>query len=148
MDYLDESQLDFWIEVLSEAKRIGYSLSSSPVELLLETMVDFALKLSNVFEQGSGTWSGRKNAALKFSEKAVDSLGNPKVLKIREQEVSTLNPQLSFYFRELAKQLVEVKRRKELPENLYSSEQPKPAHQKIRQTSYHFFRRQARRKRK
>lgn len=148
MDTLNENQLDQWILILTEAKRVGYSLSSSPAELLLELMVDCALKLANQFQQGLGSWNFRKNEVLKFSQTKVDALNNPKVIRIREPETSTFNPLLSSFFKEMAQQLVQVKRLKDLPRDLYSEVGPKTGHQKIKTRAevYHFFRRQARSK--
>lgn len=146
MDILDENQLDLWIEILTEAKQVGYSLSSSPAELLLELMVDCALKLRNQFQEGIGTWALRKNPELKFSQKEVDSLSNPKVLRIQTREPSTFNPQLSLFFEKIAQQMIQVKRLKDLPKDLYSSKGPQGGHQKVDHSVYQYFRRRTLRK--
>lgn len=147
-DILDVNQIDLWIEMLSEAKKFGFSFTSSPVELLLELMVDLALKLRTQFKEGSTTWEARRNEGLKFSETQVDALNNPKVLKIRYVQKQAWDPQLSLFFEKLAETLIKVKHSKKLEEDLYSPKAPEGRHQKIDRRVYQYFRRQAFRKRK
>jgi hypothetical protein len=148
--FLDVNQLDEWIQTLTEAKRVGFSLTSSPAELYLELMIDLCTKLSLQFREGSGIWKPEGNVALQFSEKAIDSLGNPKVIRIRTpKEFVQTNPRNSLFFKELAQLLVRFKRgHQQLPQNLYSCETAKDRNQKVQEPVYHYHRRRSFHKKK
>lgn len=149
MDLLDENQIDSWIQLLTEAKTIGFSFSSSPVEPLLELMVDLAVKLKNEFLEDLGTfWDEETNPSLKFSKTQVDSLSNPKVIYIRDRKQPAWDPRLSSFFGELAANLIRIKRLRKLPTDLYSEgKQQTPNRSKIKRSTY-FFRKRARRRQK
>jgi len=148
-----EARLRLQVCALSEALQLGYSIGSSPVEPLLEVMVDLALQISQSLQKGLVSWELRSNKILKFSKTEVDALSNPKIITSEIQRHPAWDPQLSFYFRELATNLVLVKQRHKLPENLYSSskrgdEDRQPRQQKINTAVYQFRRRQSRRSKK
>lgn len=153
MDYLDETQIDSLIEVLLQAKTIGFSISSSPIEPLLEVMVDLSLKLQEAFQEGRA-WEARTNKLLKFSTTDVDSLGNPKVITSEKPRTIAWDPSSSLFFKELAQTLVRLKTTKRLPKDLYSngkpasgsSQQEQPVNRKT--AVYHFYRRTRLRKKK
>lgn len=149
MSLLEEDQRLLEIfQQLAEAYSLGYSISSSPVTLYLRAMIDLSLKLSNLFETGGTTWDRKVNKTLQFFDGETglpwqpDALGNPRQRMFREKpSESAWSPQLSEYFREMAKDLVLIKRSKLLPKHLYCSEKTENLKKKIKQKSYHFFRR-------
>lgn len=71
--------------LMSEASRLiqpeGSSASSSPIESILETLVDLLLLLRNILKEG--TKGRRKNQGLKFSQRLSDPLGNPLQISIK-----------------------------------------------------------------
>ena len=138
---LDDDQIDLWIEILSEAKRNIFALtSSSPTKFLLEFMIDLSLKLKNEFKQSGTFWEDSKNPSIKFLDFA-DSLGNPKSIKLREFRKPSVNPQLSEYFGELALDLVRIKDLQDLPKDLYSKGKNRQGPSKTNQKVYHYRRR-------
>lgn len=150
---LDKDLLDSWIEILQRAKTIGFSTLSSPVEPLLEVMVDLSLQLKNVLQEGTVTWEARSNKTLKFSEFQVDALSNPKVIRSEKQRTHAWSPSISLYFEELAKTLIRLKTTHLLPEDLYSKGKPAAGSDRQEQqiknlTTVHHFRRRTRLRKK
>lgn len=146
-------ELSFLVETLRSALSRAYSISSSPVEPLIEVMVDIALQLKKTLKEGLVPWELKSNKSLKFSETKVDSLANPLVISTEKQRHTAWDPQLSNFFGELAKDLILVKRLHDLPQNLYSygkarKQDCQPGQQRIKAAEYHFFRRQSRKSKK
>jgi len=148
MDVLDKDQLDRWIQVLTEAKQVGFSSLSSPVEPLLEVMIDLCLQLKQLLQEGTVAWETRSNKSLKFSEFQVDALSNPKVIRSEKQRHVAWDPSISFFFKELAETLVRLKASHKLPKDLYSNgrcgqdrKQIKNRTPKLGVQVYHFYRR-------
>lgn len=147
---LDElSQL---IETLKSAQAMGFSLGSSPVEPLIEVMVDLALQIRKSLKEGSVFWEKRSNKILKFSKTEVDALNNPKVIRSEVQRHLAWDPQISNFFGEIAQNLILVKRTHQLPDHLYCSgrgrqqdHQPGKQRVKFNSAQYHFHRRRSRR---
>ena len=142
---LDRDQIKFQIEILTEALNMGYSSPSSPVEPLIEVVIDLLLKLGNVLQEGRAFWKGRKNPSIKFLDFA-DELANPKSIKIWDRRESAWNPELAKYFKQVALDLTKIKRFHELPEHLYCSDQSVKRKDKVNQKTYHFYRRTRNRK--
>jgi len=151
---LDKDRLDLWIETLTRAKTVGFSTLSSPVEPLLEVMVDLSLQLKNLLQEGTVTWETRSNKSLKFSEFEVDALSNPKVIRSEKQRNTAWDPSISFYFKELAETLIRLKTDHKLPKDLYSKGRSDSSPQRAENlpvnkgSVHHFHRRQARLRRK
>jgi len=149
MDVLDKDQLERWIQVLTEAKEIGFSSLSSPIEPLLEVMIDLCLQLKQLLQEGRTTWETRSNKTLKFSKFQVDSLSNPKVITSEKQRHVAWDPSISFFFKELAETLVRLKASHKLPKDLYSNGRcgqdrkqiKSPVPEVIGTQAYHFYRR-------
>lgn len=144
-----ESRLRLVVKTLSEALETGYSIGSSPVEPLIEVMVDLALQVKQSLQEGLVSWELRRNKILKFSKTQVDALSNPKVLTSEVERHRAWDPLLSNFFGKIATDLVLVKQTHKLPENLYSSSQRgsqnrQPRQQKINSAVYHFRRRRSR----
>jgi hypothetical protein len=142
LNILDQAQLEELIAILIEAKNIGFSARSSPIEPLLELMIDLSLKLKNLFEFGETKWTGKKNPVIKFSEKFVDSLGNPKQITLWFAKERAQSPQLAQYFGKLAEEILLIKQRHEIPTPFHVEKggllrMPK----KISTKSYHYYRR-------
>ncbi len=154
MDTLDENLLDQWIQILTEAKQVGFSSSSSPVEPLLEVMIDLCLQLKQLLQEGSRTWEARSNKSLKFSTSQVDALSNPKVIRSEKQRHTAWDPSISLFFKELAESLVRLKSEHQLPKDLYSKGRGAQDPQQIKKPRrpsrpvYHFYRRSRLRKTK
>lgn len=155
MDTLDEDLIDLWIETLQRAKTVGFESSSSPIEPLLEVMVDLALQLKNLLQEGRITWELRSNKTLKFSEFQVDALANPKVLSSEKRRNIAWDPLLSTFFAELAQSLISVKKTHHGPENLYysrskaeSSKQSQKQLPKLQRTVVYHYRRRTRLRKK
>ncbi len=149
-----EERLKTTVQTLSEALQLGFSIRSSPVEPLLEVLVDLALQLKYLLQEGFVTWEAKSNKLLKFSKTDVDVLNNPKVLTSEVQRHVAWDPQLSNFFGELAQTLVSIKRHHELPKDLYSSGKhgscpSDPKQHRIKNGAvYHFYRRQSRKSKK
>jgi len=149
---LDENLLDLWIETLQRAKTVGFNLSSSPIEPLLEVMVDLSLQLKNALQEGRVTWEASSNKSLKFSESQVDALSNPKVIRSEKQRHTAWDPSISLFFKDLAENLVLLKVNHHLPQNLYSygrddsRQQSQKGRPKV--ATYQFYRRVHLRKKK
>jgi len=82
---LDEDELKNTLRVFLAALEQGYSLSSSPIELLLEAYIEYSLLLSKAFAEGRKEQS--TNPEIVFDYSGFDALGNPpshKVFKTRE----------------------------------------------------------------
>jgi len=107
---LDKDRLDELIKALQSAQQMGFSSLSSPVDALLETGIDLFLILSSLFTEGAQ--ERIKNPEIKFSRTQVDSLNNPKQIRLRKTQKEFWDPQLSKMFRKLASFLVLVKNRK------------------------------------
>jgi hypothetical protein len=148
-----EMRLKTVVELLSEALKTGYSIGSSPVEPLIEVMVDLALQVKNSLQEGLVSWELRSNKILKFSKTEIDALSNPKVLSSEVERHRAWDPLLSNFFGKIATDLIVVKQTHKLPENLYSSskrgdQDRHPGQQKINTAVYQFHRRQSRRVRR
>lgn len=149
----DENLLDLWIETLTRAKAAGFSmLSSSPVEPLLEVMVDMSLQLKNLLQEGRVTWEARSNKSLKFSQFQVDALANPKVISSEKQRHTAWDPSISFFFQELAQTLILLKTKHQLPKDLYSkgraAQSSKQKEQHLNKGAVYQFRRRTRLRKK
>lgn len=152
---LDKDLLNVWIDILQRAKTVGFSTLSSPVEPLLEVMVDLCLQLKQLLQEGRVPWEARSNKSLKFSQFQVDALANPKVISSERQRHSAWDPSISFFFQELAQTLIALKTKHKLPEHLYckgsyagSSKQNQEPFPKQTGKGYHFRRRTRLRKKK
>lgn len=150
---LDKDLLDSWIEILQRAKTVGFSTLSSPVEPLLEVMVDLSLQLKNLLQEGRVTWEARSNKSLKFSQFQVDALANPKVIRSEKQRHSAWDPSISTFFEETAKILIALKTKHQLPEHLYckgrdAKPSKQPGHHINNSSVYQFHRRARLRKKK
>jgi hypothetical protein len=147
MDFLDENRIDAWIRIFQEAKQFGFSFPSSPIEPLLEVMVDLSLQLSNLLQEGMRTWEHRSNKTLKFSETQVDALANPKVITSEKRRNLAWDPLIAHFFKELSQTLVRLKQSHQLPKDLYSygsrcAESNRQKHSaKLKPSVYHFYRR-------
>lgn len=140
-DPLDENQLSLLIETLLRAKTFGFSISASPVEPLIEVMVDLSLQLRNLLKEGKSPWQQKLNPELKFLEQA-DELGNFKSLKLLKPTQPAFEPEVSEWFSRLAQDLIAVKTHHHLPKNLYSfGKGDNGPHRKQRPQVYHYFRR-------
>lgn len=151
-----EERLSLAIQTLSEAHKLGFSIGSSPVEPLVEVMVDLALQLKHLLQEGLVPWELRSNKSLKFSETKVDALSNPLVIRTESQRHLAFSPQLSNFFGELAKSLVVIKDTHHLPQDLYSYGEGRDQNNQPRQhlvgknpsAVHHFRRRRARQSKK
>jgi len=152
MDTLDRDLLGQTILILEEARTQGFSSLSSPVEPLLEVMVDLCLQLKQLLQEGTITWERRSNKTLKFSNFQVDALSNPKVITSEKRRSIAWNPSISFFFEELAKTLIRLKREHQLPKDLYSkgrgAQNPGQKEKQINNTAVYQFNRRSRLRRK
>jgi hypothetical protein len=109
LDPLDVDHIKELISLLQSALQGGFLTStSSPVEILLESITDISLMLSTMFTEG--TKGQKSNEGLKFSERYSDPLGNPKQLKIPFETRIFWDPETALFFKELASMMVHLKR--------------------------------------
>lgn len=106
---LDEEGLKSLIEALQAARHFGFASSSSPVEYLLEAGVDLLLTLSSLFKDGRP--ARRVNPELQFSDKEVDSLNNPKQIRLVKKQPIWQDELLAEKFKQVASFLIQVKQR-------------------------------------
>lgn len=119
-DILDRNWLNDLIVTLQDADKIGYQILSSPVEPLIEVMVDLSLKLREKLKTGDAFWERRFNKTLTFSKTEVDVLNNPKIFRSEVQRNKAWDPALSLFFEKLAQDLIRLKMSHKLPKDLYS----------------------------
>lgn len=109
MDPLDRNSLESLIEALSKAKKYGFESLSSPVEVLLEAEIDLLLLLSKFLKEGKE--SLHENPELRFSRDFVDSLGNPKQIRIHNVKPIWFDPETADFLKQLASFFVAIKSR-------------------------------------
>jgi hypothetical protein len=93
------------IQVLQEALKQGYSLSSPPALSLLDLEVDLLLHLALSISEGG---TQKRNPSLRETGE-IDSLNNTKIIKIREDRRIFPHPELTYWFHHLAVQMVKLK---------------------------------------
>jgi hypothetical protein len=141
IDYLDQDQLTEIIDLLTEAKRIGFSSRSSSIQPLLELMVDLSLKLKEMFKEPKIFWEPRKNQGLRFSQRYSDPLGNPKQIRINFPGEWAYSDELSEYFEELTLKIIFIKTYHRIPQDFHDLERSSAISKKISTKNYHYFRR-------
>lgn len=109
----EEDNLRSLVRALGEALRMGFSSSSAPTTVLLDTMVDIALRLANNFDR---TQVERLNPQLIQPKGLVDVLNNPKFIKLKKAKMYPPSPAATDWFMSLAVLLSQFK--KGLPEFL------------------------------
>lgn len=79
-DPLDDLEIDQLIELLLEAKRVGFSVSSSPTEVYLDILIDASIRISEAFRIG---WEDRyENPSIRFDDRgSQDPLGNSRSIR-------------------------------------------------------------------
>lgn len=157
---LDLSRIIDTLSVLKTALSRGYSVQSSPVDLLLESILDLALILKREFFEGS--FARKLNPSLRFSKRYQDPLGNPKQIKFQKSSKFYQDDQAADFFEGLALVIKLIKEQKPVKaafmagfRDLFLSldikikrlEQISNEEEKLRrQKSKFFYRRQIRRK--
>lgn len=111
---LDSSNLRELIRILQIADKHGFGLSqlSSPIDILLNAIIDMILLLKTQLSVGSKF--RKNNPGMIFSDKISDALGNPKQILFRKKERLLWDPQASDILLSLASALVLVKNGKSL----------------------------------
>jgi hypothetical protein len=94
------------IQALEKAYMVGFASQSSPVDLLIDVMIDTSLLLKGFLLEKKDV---SKNPGIKFLETQQDVLGNPKQVQIPELIMDWYNPNASKFFASLAVELVKMK---------------------------------------
>lgn len=108
----DEEDLERLFQVFQEAydlfreRRASFVLDS-PVELLLQLVVNASLILANQLQ--SGKLEMRKNPQLKFTDR-FDSLQLPIVIKIKSKRKQFQSTEIAQFFRNLAEAATKLRR--------------------------------------
>lgn len=82
MDTLDLRNLEGLIDALKTARSAGFFSESSPVDVLLEIIIDSILSLKNALKEGAKERTF--NPELRFLENFRDELGNTKSIRIKK----------------------------------------------------------------
>lgn len=104
MDTLDRESLKNVILILQEAEKYGFSSISSPIEVLLETLVDLLLGLASNLE--AGQLERKTNKFLKFDDFSQNELGNPRQIRWNKTRVWLEDPVFAETLREIASLLI------------------------------------------
>lgn len=112
--------LDQFRSLLDQAIRYGYdisfdeksSLEFSPVEILLDALIDILLIIWRYYQ--FGTQGLKKNQGLGFSDKFQDVLGNPKQFRINFPREYFWDPQAQEIFLSLASTFVKIKNKESI----------------------------------
>jgi hypothetical protein len=134
------------LDLLREAYKLGFSTFSSPVRPIIRVMIDLALKLSNLFQQGSTRWDHPRNKSIRFFDGInarwiPDELGNPRQSSSRIPQKIADDPRLSKYFRKLALDLIKIQTAEGFPKDLYSLGKTDKPQDNIKPATYQYFRR-------
>jgi len=120
----DREKLGELIILLTSLYESGFSISSSPLTPILETITDLLLQLARFFDEG-GPLTERTNPEIKEAEdiynvgsddwfkkpKVADALGNPKMVKsFGRPKWQREDSEKANYFRWMASNFVEFKR--------------------------------------
>lgn len=108
-------QVQEFVHLLNEAVKYGYDISFdekswfsfSPVDILLDSLIDILLVMRKLFDFGSQ--GPKKNIGLGFSDKYQDVLGNPKQFRISHPRDYYWDPNASEYLMQLASTFVLIK---------------------------------------
>lgn len=109
--------LNEFLQIMKEAQKYGYEISdessyfgSSPIEVLLESMVDILLLLKDYFRLG--VLGKKRNTGLRFSQRYSDPLGNPKQIKISYPQDFFFDPDAEEFFTALALCFIAIRKSK------------------------------------
>jgi hypothetical protein len=105
---LDE-KLGSALRAIQEAYSLGFSFSSSPIDLLLETGIDLSLILAEAYRVGQT--ERQTNPEVKFDYGKSDPLGNPLSRKVFKTRRVLEDQAAAKFFKQLARLLVLLKRR-------------------------------------
>jgi hypothetical protein len=119
MNTLDKDRIEFLIDTLIQAKNLGFSSLSSPMELLFEAAVDLCLLLSTHLKEGKKAIYTLPE--ISFSRDKVDALGNPLQISVSTLKPEWRDQEASEYIKKLASLFVLLKRRHSLPDSLKES---------------------------
>jgi hypothetical protein len=150
------SQVENLRFLLKEAISYGYdvlysekSFLSSPVDILLDSVIDILLIIGKLFIEGST--SSKPNQGLGFSDKYQDVLGNPKQFKISYPAKYYWDPQAEEIFFRLAEAFVRIKRQENLRQSFHDFVEflgfnlPQKGSKRKKQANFFWWRRQQRR---
>lgn len=150
-------QMDQFRSLLNQAIQYGYdlsfdeksSLTFSPVEILLDALIDILLIIWRYYQYG--TEGLKKNQGLGFSPKYQDALGNPKQFRINFPKEYFWDPKAQEIFLNLASTFVKIKNKESIKNafmaffddlNIFKPQgQKNPKKKQKSQASYHWRRR-------
>lgn len=107
---LDPEKLTELISLLKSIQSTGYSLGSSPADILLDILIDITWLLSRIY--GEGARGQSLNEGVGFSDIFQDVLGNPKQFKIHFESKLYWDPKVSIFMKELTQAFVLLKKGK------------------------------------
>jgi hypothetical protein len=145
--FTDKNRLRNLRDILNQALRQGFESISSPIEPLIQLMIDLSLQLKFLFGDQQTYWTGKKNPGLRFLDTEQDSLGNPKQIRINFPGKRAYDEGLEEYFSDLAEELAYIASKKRLPSDLRDIflDEPVQRHssrrRKLTPQNYHYFRR-------
>jgi hypothetical protein len=99
MNPTNRAKVEELIELLHIAKLFGFDAQFSPIEPLLEAGIDICLLLSRSYKEG--TKQQKTNPKI-ISTGRVDSLGNPKLIKVYQDRQWIWDPRLGEFFTKMA----------------------------------------------
>ena len=167
MDMNPESQKPIdkvteFVALLKEAVKYGFEISFdensyfdfSPVDILLDSMIDILLIMRKLFDLGST--GPRKNQGIGFSDRFQDVLGNPKQFRINFARDYFWDPEAYEFLMQLASVFISVKRHKTFRKAFMAfvevmsltSGSTEPKKKRRSKANYHYQRRQSSRKRR
>jgi hypothetical protein len=110
--------------MLSEAINYGYEIQLkdstpffSPIDILLDSVIDIFLILRKMFSEGST--SSKPNIGIGFSDVSQDVLGNPKQFRITYPGKYYWDPLAEELFFQLAETFVKIKNQESLKQSFH-----------------------------
>jgi len=108
IDFLDEQRLESLLELLNQAKGLGFTaVTSNSIDVEMEILIDVALRLSEKF--GSGIEDEKLNPHEPKELNESDALGNAKMIVVNFPTVFCQSDNLSDFFASISEAVVRIK---------------------------------------